>query len=96
MYNENYQNSELVDDPEEAQSKATEVSMSADVEPMDFEYNPLSLFVDDQILEYRSIFIILYSFVNRRKPDKQDKVLWARTDHHSKLRKLMLRCNNAL
>ena len=51
MYNENYQNSELVDDPEEAQSEATEVSMSADVEPMDFEYNPLSLFVDDQILE---------------------------------------------
>ena len=51
MYNENYQNSELVDDPQEAQSKATEVSMSADVEPMDFEYNPLSLFVDDQILE---------------------------------------------
>ena len=44
MYNENYQNSE-------AQSEATEVSMSADVEPMDFEYNPLSLFVDDQILE---------------------------------------------
>ena len=34
MYNENYQNSELVDDPEEAQSEATEVSMSADVEPM--------------------------------------------------------------
>ena len=51
LYNENYQNSELVDDPEEALSEATEVSMSADVEPMDFEYNPLSLFVDDQILE---------------------------------------------
>ena len=32
--------------------------------------------------------LILYSFVNRRKPDKQDKVLWARTDHHSKIRKL--------
>ena len=61
MYNENYQNSELVDDPEEAQSEATEVSMSADVEPMDFEYNPLSLFVDDQILDkkyfYYSLFI---------------------------------------
>ena len=88
MYNENYQNSELVDDPEEAQSEATEVSMSANVEPMDFEYNPLSLFVDDQILEYKYFYYFLYSFVNRRKPDKQDKVFWARNDHHSKIRKL--------
>ena len=60
MYNENYQNSELVDDPEEAQSEATEVSMSADVEPMDFEYNPLSLFVDDQILEQKYFYYSLF------------------------------------
>ena len=32
--------------------------------------------------------LILYSFVNRRKPDKQDKVFWAQNDHHSKIRKL--------
>ena len=50
MYNEDYQNAELVDDPEEADSEEPE-AMSDEVEAMVFDINPLNFFVDDQILE---------------------------------------------
>ena len=50
MYNEDYQNEELVDDPEEADSEEPE-ALSDEVEAMVLDINPLNFFVDDQILE---------------------------------------------
>ena len=49
MYNEDYQNAELVDDPEE--EAGSEEPEADEVEAMVIDLNPLHFFIDDQILE---------------------------------------------